>query len=131
MNAVYFESPERDVNPAVVNVAGSPETMGDVLGSAGTIDEILGNNDRKAAPKKRRSPQSAKARDQKKTPSGNGSTARDVAISNVESIAGTVTNDDIEQLRKQMNKAVSVEDYEEAARLRDIIHGLEQKAGRR
>ncbi len=106
LNAKLFEisesalAPDEDASATDGINAAKP---GDTLGTAGTLDDIIGTPD-----SIKRSPAKKPSGRKKKT-------------------GKEATNDEIAELRSRMNKAVSVEDYEEAARLRDMLHALEKK----
>ena len=106
LNARLFEIPsvsqqkDEDISTSGPDASAKP---GDTLGTAGTLDDIIG------APSKPKRSAGRKPSERKKK--------------NVKE----TTNDEIAELRSRMNKAVSVEDYEEAARLRDKLHALEKK----
>ena len=122
LNAVYFEPVKRNGaaqggnNPGGINGGNEegrePET-GSVLGTAGTMEEILGT-----APKREK-----KGTVKKKAPARK----RESTAAVKKEKASGKDNDEITVLRRKMEQAVKKEDYEEAARLRDMIHALEGK----
>ena len=161
MNAVLFEPSGRNTASDAENANRSAKTempdgndeTGSVLGTAGTMEEILGSDARETS-------SSVKRKDPERKPAGSDKTAakRDEpkpgkAVKKDMSGKRTKTgkagskpadpvpdagrgrkkgtdlnapnNDEIVSLRKQMEAAVKDEDYEEAARLRDLIRSLE------
>ena len=102
MNAVIFEQTIRPESDSASEVREDETTVdgyhGEVLGTAGTIDDILGKEE---LPKKS---------------SGTGKRGK-----------RKLTSTNVALLRKRMDKAVREEDYEEAARIRDRIRELEHK----
>ncbi|MCR5769230.1 MAG: UvrB/UvrC motif-containing protein [Lachnospiraceae bacterium] len=113
MNAVYFEPARQSGNTdtnGIKEKADVEEATGNLLGSAGTIDDILGKPEEKAVRPagKSHGRGTASAANTKGTTAGSKTEAAKIA-----------------SLRKKMEKAVKNEDYEEAAILRDLIYDLE------
>ncbi|MCR5324414.1 MAG: UvrB/UvrC motif-containing protein [Lachnospiraceae bacterium] len=112
MNAVYFEPAKYSRKDAVQNPDGSDrenplnddneQTPGDVLGAAGTIEEILGSDGPEAII------------------TGRNAAAKPAKLSKEAAV-----------LRKLMEKAVKEENYELAAQLRDRLRKLEESTGGR
>ncbi|MCR5684872.1 MAG: UvrB/UvrC motif-containing protein [Lachnospiraceae bacterium] len=111
LNARMFEIPaglSKDADAGTATGKEAPAAPGDTLGTAGTIDDIMGT------PEKTLQKTGKKTSGRKKKPDG-------------ETVSKETTNDEIAELRSRMNRAVSIEDYEEAARLRDLLHMIEKK----
>ena len=147
MNAVYFEplnyDPSQVPDAKEQDIAG---TTGSVIGTAGTIDDILGTREPEKTGTVRRGRKKAAQTDdigkESKTSGTKRRTAKsagsgkdkDAAIDKKPGRKGTASKNaagkpdtpQIAVLRKKMDKAVKEENYEEAAKLRDRIHELEK-----
>ena len=151
MNAVYFEPAKYDPSSMPdmkeQDPADSGETTGSVLGTAGTIDDILKMDESDIVDKPKKSRKNSKestgnaeegkttgrsaAGKSTKAPSEGKSSKTSARSASKTGASGKQTlrtkdNPEIAALRKKMEKAVKAEDYEEAARLRDRIHELEK-----
>ena len=123
MNAVYFEPASVNTDMTgntkdgigAIPVMDVPAESGTVLGTAGTMDEILGNTSKK---KGKVSPARKKKNGKLSGTSGSATKTADQDVNN---------NDEIASLRKRMDDAVRDEDYEEAARLRDVIRSYDSR----
>ena len=123
MNAVYFE-------PAKYSQKDEEQVAGDVLGTAGTIEDILGDEIPAAKPDRKGKVSNGNT-DGKISKDRNILKDRNIRRDSEKAIPGTKSFDrEIALIRGSMEKAVKNENYELAALLRDRLHGLEEKAGR-